>query len=295
MDGNGNVMGLQGLGGAKDGQTVARYDYDAFGNRITNTAPELGEDVCPFGFSTKLTDGETGLVYYGYRYYSPELGSWLSRDPIEEEGGTLLYGMLGNDLVNQVDVLGNARKPKDEVPNLTWIVLPPEDKHPPGPGKGICGAGKIKRRWKLSAVTPVGGYIVQKVTFQGKVENCAGENITAPIYRGDGYKYTEAWSVSKGRDSPQRPDDTFEYPGDEPCSKGEMEIRGEAQFFSVPGVPLPPQFVQGKVGAAGGLPSAFGHHSPFAENGSNIVKFVLKLKWDCCSGEEFFDTHISMP
>jgi RHS repeat-associated protein len=106
MDGNGNVMGLQGLGGAKDGQTVARYDYDAFGNRITNTAPELGEDVCPFGFSTKLTDGETGLVYYGYRYYSPEMGRWMSRDPIGEKGGVNLYGMLGNDAVDRTDYLG---------------------------------------------------------------------------------------------------------------------------------------------------------------------------------------------
>lgn len=108
MDGNGNVMGLQGLGGAKDGQTVARYDYDAFGSRITNTAPELGEDVCPFGFSTKLTDGETGLVYYGYRYYSPEMGRWVSRDPIGERGGINLYGMVGNDAVNKLDRLGNA-------------------------------------------------------------------------------------------------------------------------------------------------------------------------------------------
>lgn len=106
MDGNGNVMGLQGLGGAKDGQTVARYDYDAFGNRITNTAPELGEEVNPFGFSTKFTDEETGLVYYGYRYYAPEGGRWLSRDPIGERGGINLYGMVGNDAVNRWDLLG---------------------------------------------------------------------------------------------------------------------------------------------------------------------------------------------
>ncbi len=106
MDGNGNVMGLQGLGGAKDGQTVARYDYDAFGNRITNTAPELGEEVNPFGFSTKFTDVETGLVYYGFRYYSPELGRWLSRDPIGERGGINLYGMVRNNPVNRIDVNG---------------------------------------------------------------------------------------------------------------------------------------------------------------------------------------------
>ena len=115
-------MGLQGLGGAKDGQTVARYDYDAFGNRITNTAPELGEDVCPFGFSTKLTDGETGLVYYGYRYYSPEMGRWVSRDPIGERGGINLYGMVGNDAVNMVDIVGLTKREDIDAGRLIYTL-----------------------------------------------------------------------------------------------------------------------------------------------------------------------------
>jgi RHS repeat-associated protein len=106
LDGNGNVMGLVGLGGAIEGEVVARYDYDAFGNRITNTAPQLGEEVNPFGFSTKFTDEETGLVYYGYRYYDPVTGRWPSRDPIGERGGLNLYGMVGNDAVNGSDMLG---------------------------------------------------------------------------------------------------------------------------------------------------------------------------------------------
>ena len=38
----------------------------------------------PFRFSTKYFDAETGLYYYGYRYYSPNLGRWISRDPIGE-------------------------------------------------------------------------------------------------------------------------------------------------------------------------------------------------------------------
>jgi uncharacterized protein RhaS with RHS repeats len=46
------------------------------------------------------------MLYYGYRYYSPEMGRWLSRDPIEEQGGINLYGMVGNDPVNRVDYLG---------------------------------------------------------------------------------------------------------------------------------------------------------------------------------------------
>lgn len=60
----------------------------------------------PFGFSTKFTDTETGLVCYGYRWYWPELGRWMNRDLIEERGGFNLYGMIGNDPVDRVDVLG---------------------------------------------------------------------------------------------------------------------------------------------------------------------------------------------
>jgi RHS repeat-associated protein len=61
-----------------------------------------------FGFSTKFTDTESGLLYYGYRYYDPVTGRWPSRDPIGEEGGINLYGFVGNDGVNLWDLLGLA-------------------------------------------------------------------------------------------------------------------------------------------------------------------------------------------
>jgi uncharacterized protein RhaS with RHS repeats len=41
--------------------------------------------------STKFRDTETGLVDYGNRFYSPALGRFLNRDPIEEAGGINLY------------------------------------------------------------------------------------------------------------------------------------------------------------------------------------------------------------
>jgi RHS repeat-associated protein len=106
LDGNGNVMGWYAQGGADDGKLLARYDYGPFGNRITNTNPALTVDTHPFGFSSKYTDEETGLVYYGFRFYDPVTGRWPSRDPIGERGGVNLYGMVGNDAVNGVDYLG---------------------------------------------------------------------------------------------------------------------------------------------------------------------------------------------
>ena len=47
------------------------YTYDAFGRTVTATGPLA--DTFPHRFSTKYFDPETGLYYYGYRYYSPTL------------------------------------------------------------------------------------------------------------------------------------------------------------------------------------------------------------------------------
>lgn len=60
----------------------------------------------PIRFSTKYLDAETGLLYYTRRYYDVVNGRWSSKDPIGERGGINLYGMVGNDAVNLVDVLG---------------------------------------------------------------------------------------------------------------------------------------------------------------------------------------------
>jgi RHS repeat-associated protein len=105
-DFNGNVLAYADVATST---ITHQMEYDPFGQELSldTLLPGEGAAEAPrFRFSTKYTDGETGLVYYGFRYYSPELGRWPSRDPIEERGGINLYGMVGNDAVNQVDVLG---------------------------------------------------------------------------------------------------------------------------------------------------------------------------------------------
>ena len=42
----------------------------------------------------------------GHRYFSPEIGTWVSRDPIGERGGVNLYVGISNDSVNHNDPLG---------------------------------------------------------------------------------------------------------------------------------------------------------------------------------------------
>jgi uncharacterized protein RhaS with RHS repeats len=46
------------------------------------------------------------MIYYGYRYYNPQTGRWVNRDPSEELGGANLYGFVANDGINNVDFLG---------------------------------------------------------------------------------------------------------------------------------------------------------------------------------------------
>ena len=60
----------------------------------------------PFRFSTKYTDEAPELLYFGYRYYSPAMGRWFSRDPIGQIGGKNFNNYLNNDIVNTVDFLG---------------------------------------------------------------------------------------------------------------------------------------------------------------------------------------------
>ena len=48
------------------------------------------------------------LSNLGHRYYSPEVGRWLSRDPIGERGGANLYVHTANSSVNLVDLLGQV-------------------------------------------------------------------------------------------------------------------------------------------------------------------------------------------
>lgn len=99
-DGNGNITEYI----YNNCFVAAHYDYDPFGNTVATAGP-----ISPFfdyRFSTKPRDIDTGLYYYGYRWYDPLTGRWTNRDPIGERGGVNLYGFLGNDSLNFQDYLG---------------------------------------------------------------------------------------------------------------------------------------------------------------------------------------------
>src|SRR5205085_4872152 len=104
-DGNQNVTSLINAG---TGAVAARYDYDPFGDTLKATGDYAANN--PLKFSGQYEDKETGLIYYGLRYYNPQSGRWISRDPSQEDGGVNLYGFVGNDGINGVDYLGLWRR-----------------------------------------------------------------------------------------------------------------------------------------------------------------------------------------
>jgi RHS repeat-associated protein len=105
-DGNGNISGWL----KSDGTLLSRRDYSPFGQLIAHY--KLGSSGAAtlaklnFGFSAKYADSESGLLYYGYRYYDSVTGRWVSRDPYKEKGGANLHAFLGNNGVNKIDKLG---------------------------------------------------------------------------------------------------------------------------------------------------------------------------------------------
>ena len=103
----------------ESGDVVAAYEYDAFGKTVSQTGSLA--DVFRHRFSTKYFDSETGLYYYGYRFYSPTLMRWLNRDPIEEDGGLNLYGFCGNAALATIDPSGK----KVELINHLIGTIPP--------------------------------------------------------------------------------------------------------------------------------------------------------------------------
>lgn len=92
------------------GAVVERYRFSAFGLRsilAPDFSPRTTSDYdWDFAFKGQFLDRDTGYYNYGYRYYSPELGRWLSRDPIGETGGNNLYAATKNNPINSVDYLG---------------------------------------------------------------------------------------------------------------------------------------------------------------------------------------------
>ncbi|WP_425485749.1 RHS repeat-associated core domain-containing protein [Limisphaera ngatamarikiensis] len=110
---------------------TARYEYGPFGEPLRLTGAAAGWN--PFRFSTKRTEDATGLVLYEYRAYSPTLGRWLSRDPIEEKTGVGAYHWIANVGPGAVDIDGRFSATRCSVCGQWYQGYHPCPGSPPSP------------------------------------------------------------------------------------------------------------------------------------------------------------------
>ncbi len=81
---------------------VERTTYTAFGVPVRQGSA----GVQPFAYTGREWDGEVGLYYYRARYYDPEVGRFLSRDPQGLAAGPNPYTYVENSPTNYLDPSG---------------------------------------------------------------------------------------------------------------------------------------------------------------------------------------------
>lgn len=102
----GNVVGLIDASGS----LINEYRYGPFGG-----AEYVQESVVnPLRFGARERDAETGLYYHRARYYDPDVGRFISEDPIGLEGGINAYAYTANDPINRRDPAGMEWECKTE-------------------------------------------------------------------------------------------------------------------------------------------------------------------------------------
>ncbi len=99
-DGNKNVSEVV----SASGDIAAHYEYAPFGATILQNGTSASTNS--WRFSSEYAEDDTATIYYNYRHYEPVMGRWLSRDPIEEDGGMNEYLFVLNNSSLWFDRLG---------------------------------------------------------------------------------------------------------------------------------------------------------------------------------------------
>jgi RHS repeat-associated protein len=96
------------------GQLVESITYDSFGN-------SAGSSFTRYTYTGREFDTDTGLYYYRARWYDPQIGRFLSEDPIGFQGGDInLYGYVNNDPTKFRDPTGLRIEEGDNSYYFPW-------------------------------------------------------------------------------------------------------------------------------------------------------------------------------
>jgi RHS repeat-associated protein len=107
------------------GDVISYEEYYPFGSTSYQAGRSLAEvSLKRYRHVAKERDDETGLYYYGARYYAPWLGRWTSCDPEHLKDGLSVYVYTRNRPVTLVDIGGHDSAPPF-ISRYLSDVLPP--------------------------------------------------------------------------------------------------------------------------------------------------------------------------
>ena len=154
------------------GTIQARYDYDPYGRR----AKISGALDADFAYAGYYYHSTSKLYLTLFRAYDADLGRWLNRDPIGEEGGLNLYDYVANNSISLTDPLGlDVNSPPPCAPYPSCLNNPPtpnqhcpNDAHPCRQCFIDFVLGKAKDYGKDKIEAPVWKILYRNTTRLGK-------------------------------------------------------------------------------------------------------------------------------
>ncbi|MFA5186494.1 MAG: RHS repeat-associated core domain-containing protein [Patescibacteria group bacterium] len=202
--------------------STAPYGLDLDGLGTGATEGQGGDNGPDYSYTTKELDDETGLIYFGARYYSPEMGRWISPDPLfledpkatsntPQEGN--LYSYVRGNPTSLIDNNGDfAIGPAIGVAVMAaWYILSdPNVANAPAPGEPLIANPTPSARAESYAIDAAVGYLGYRA-FQyafvyalgaekavSKIGPSAASNIeqSISVYHGSINNYT--WIKSVG-------------------------------------------------------------------------------------------------
>ncbi len=100
------------------GAVRASYEFDEYGQRIaTSESGVSSQKTFVGGLSVQDEVADTGLMMMGHRFYAPDLGRFLNRDPIGFAGGMNLFGYAGGRPISSIDPHGLDEEGPADHPN----------------------------------------------------------------------------------------------------------------------------------------------------------------------------------
>jgi RHS repeat-associated protein len=120
----GNHLGSATLEADESGAVISYEEYHPYGSTAYRSErPGTDLSLRRYRFHGKERDDETGLHYYGARYYASWLGRWISADPVGLSAGPNMYAYCSGDPVGRADPAGTKDACADQhgLPRTTTV------------------------------------------------------------------------------------------------------------------------------------------------------------------------------